>query len=151
MGRSQAIDERIDSEVAQREHETTDEMNDWPEQIAAVTTPELAKTISILQQAGKPMTAIEIATRLGLEGCRESQRRHVRAIIEELRNKGCRIAANQRDGCWIARGDQEWRQYLEGRKIEAKQQIGEAHRRKKCTYEDGTIAMFGQQVGVGIG
>lgn len=126
-------------------------MNDWPEQIAAITGPELAKTVSILQQATGPMTAIEVAARLGLAGCRESQRRHVRAIIEELRNKGVRIVANQIDGCWIAKGDQEWREYLEGRKIEAKQQIGEAHRRKKCCYEDGTTAMFGQQVGTGIG
>lgn len=124
-------------------------MNDWPEHIAAINGTELAKALSVLQDAKGPMTAIEIAARLGLGGCRESQRRRVRAIIEELRNKGWRIAANQTDGCWIARDDQEWRDYLESRKIEAKQQIGEAHRRKKCTYDDGTIAMFGQQVGVG--
>ncbi len=125
-------------------------MND-SEPIAHWNGAELAKTLSILQGAAGPMTAIEIAARLGLGGCRESQRRHVRAIIEELRIKGCRIAANQIDGCWIAKDDQEWRDYLEGRKIEAKQQIGEAHRRKKCSYDDGTLAMFGQQVGTGIG
>jgi biotin operon repressor len=126
-------------------------VNDWPEQIAAISGPELSKAVSIFQQAAGPMTAIEIATKLGLEGCRESQRRRVRAIIEELRNKGWPIAANQKDGCWMAKNAAEWRQYLEGRKIDAKQQIGEAHRRKKCTYDDGTIAMFGQQVGTGIG
>jgi len=126
-------------------------MTDQIEQIRAITTPELAACLAILQQADGPITAIEIAGKLHLDGCRESQRRHVRAIIEELRNKDCRIAANQRDGCWIAKNDQEWREYLEGRKIEAKRQIGEAHRRKKCTYKNGTIAMFGQQVGVGIG
>jgi biotin operon repressor len=126
-------------------------MNDWPEQIAAITGPELAKAVSILQQAKEPMTAALLAARLGLSGCRESQRRRVRAIIEELRNKGWPIVANQIDGCWLAKNSKEWRDYLEGRKIEAKQQIGEAHRRKKCTYDDGTIAMFGQQVGTGIG
>lgn len=126
-------------------------MTDWPEHIATITGPELAKALSILQEAKEPMTAIEIAARLGLSGCRETQRRHVRAIIEELRDKGVRIAANQIDGCWIAKDDEEWRNYLEGRKIEAKEQIGEAHRRKKCTYDDGTIAMFGQQMATGIG
>ena len=126
-------------------------MTDQIEQIRTITTPELALTISILDAAKGPMTAIEIAAKLHLEGCRESQRRHVRAIIEELRNKGVRVVANQIDGCWIAKDDNEWREYLEGRKIEAKQQIGEAHRRKKCSYNDGTIAMFDQQVGTGIG
>ena len=126
-------------------------MTDCPEHIRAITTPELANCLAILQQANGPLTATEIAAKLRLEGCRESQRRHVRAIIEELRNNGLWVVANQKDGCWIAKDEQEWRQYLEGRKIEAKQQIGQAHRRKKCSYDDGTMAMFGQQVGTGIG
>jgi biotin operon repressor len=126
-------------------------MTDLPRPVTYWNGAEVAKTLSILERATGPLTAIEIATRLGLEGCRESQRRHVRAIIEELRDKGVRIVADRKNGYFITRHDSVWRDYLDGRQIEGKGIIGEAHRRKKCMYEDGTIAMFGQQVATGIG
>jgi len=126
-------------------------MPDWPEQLTTPSSDDLSLTLSILQRANAPMTAIEIAAMLHLDGCRESQRRRVRAIIEELRNRGVKVVANQTAGCWIAKNEEQWRDYLEGRMIEAKHQIGEAYNRKQCTYEDGTIAMFGQCVSVGVG
>lgn len=115
-----------------------------------VTTDELANCLAILKDADRPMTAAQIAARLGLSGCRETQRRRVRAMTLALRDKGCRIVANQIDGIWLARNDREWRDYLEGRKIEAKTILGVTHPRIRWAVESkGQGLLYGQRLTTG--
>lgn len=116
-----------------------------------VTSQEAARCLSILESAGGPMVAAKIAVRLGLGGLRESQRRHVRAIITELRENGCKVIGDRQNGYSLTDDDRQWRDYLENRQIGAKRVLGQTHRQKKLTYPDGTVAMFGQRAGVGIG
>lgn len=114
-----------------------------------VTTNELAQCLAILRDADRPMTAAQIAKRLGLPGCRETQRRRVRAMTLALRDKGCRIVANQTDGIWLARNDREWRDYLEGRKIEAKTILGVTGPRIREAASKGQRLLFGQRYTTG--
>lgn len=115
-----------------------------------VTADELAECLTILKNADRAMTAAQIAARLGLSGCRETQRRRVRAMTLALRDKGCRIVANQIDGIWLARNDREWRDYLEGRKIEAKTILGVTHPRIRQAVESkGQGLLYGQRLTTG--
>ena len=103
-----------------------------------ITTSELVRCRDLLYEAAGPMTAIEIAEELGLGGCRETKRRHVRAIIEVLRDKGHKIIGDSRVGYWFARTQTEWVMYLDSRQIGAKQVLGKTHKAKKLAYPDGT-------------
>jgi biotin operon repressor len=96
-----------------------------------ITTLEAAKCLSFLESANKPMTAIELARKLYLAGNRESQRRHVRALVEKLRDNGSMIVATLQDGYFLTEDLQLWQDYLEDRQIDAKSILGETHRRKK--------------------
>ena len=114
-----------------------------------ITIPQLAKALALLEAGTGPMTAIEIAEELGLGGCRETKRRHVREIVKELRDKGNRVIGTIRDGYYLARDDKQWRDYLESRQVGAKQVLGKTHKEKKLAYPDGTLALFNRPVGVG--
>jgi hypothetical protein len=115
-----------------------------------VTTDELAECLAMLKSAAGPATAAQIAARLGLPGCRETQRRRVRAMTLALRDRGCRIVANQTDGIWLARNEREWRDYLEGRKIEAKTILGVTHPRIRQVVESkGQGLLYGQRLTTG--
>ena len=115
-----------------------------------VTADELAQCLAILKNADGPTTAAQIAARLGLPGCRETQRRRVRAMILTLRDKGCRIVANQTDGVWLARNDREWRDYLEGRNIKAKTILGVTGPRIREAESKGQKLLFGQHYTTGV-
>ena len=91
---------------------------------------EAARLLRMLETARTPITAAELARRLALPGCRETQRRHVRAIIEQLREAGCRIVGDG-GGCRLTRDAAEWNAYNEYRKNNGKRLIGEAHRRQR--------------------
>jgi len=96
-----------------------------------ITTLELARCLSFLESADKPLVAADIATKMRLPGNRETQRRHVRALVEKLRENGSMIVANLQDGYSLTEDLHIWRDYLEGRQIDAKQIFGETHRRKR--------------------
>lgn len=96
-----------------------------------VTSDMAADCLKLLKAAGEPMTAIEIAGSLYLAGSRESKRRHVRAIIEQLRENGSQIIATLQAGYWLTDDARLWRDYLEGRQIDAKRILGQTHRKKK--------------------
>ena len=96
-----------------------------------VTTLDASKCLRILQASHEPLVAAELAARLQLSGNRETQRRHVRAIVKHLRDNGSRIVATLAGGYWLTNDDEIWRDYLEGRAIDAKRIIGEASRKKK--------------------
>lgn len=101
-----------------------------------VTSDEPARCLGVLKQAARPVVAADIACRLGLGGKRETQRRHVRAIVKRLREVGSMIVATLNGGYWLTDDEQLWKEYLEGRKIDAKRIIGEAHRRKKMVTDN---------------
>jgi len=96
--------------------------------------------LKILQKADKPLTAIQIATMLYLPGNRESQRRRVRAIIEQLRLDGHWIIANLQDGYWLTDDYRMWRHYIEGWEISAKQILADVGKKKMvATQREGSL------------
>jgi len=96
-----------------------------------VTTQETARCLGILQRLTVPIVAAGLADLLGLAGSRETKRRHVRAIIKRLRDKGVMVVAVGISGYFITEDTTIWKDYLKGRQITAKRIIGETHRRKK--------------------
>ncbi len=118
-----------------------------------VTTLEVARCLSILESADEPIVAAELAARLHLSGNRESQRRHIRAIIKQLRDDGSMIIATLQDGYFLTEDPQFYQDYLDGKQIDAKRILGETHRRKKMLTEvgSGQGVLFGPVVTTGIG
>jgi biotin operon repressor len=117
-----------------------------------VITSDLARCLTILKETGTPLTAAEIASRLYLPGCRETQRRHVRAIIEQLRKSGAKIIATLSEGYWLTNDLALWRDYLEGRQIDAKIILAETYKRKRMLADAaGQGILFGQKMTIGIG
>ncbi|MCE5184961.1 MAG: hypothetical protein LLF76_02405 [Planctomycetaceae bacterium] len=114
-----------------------------------VTTDLLARCLAVLRNAEGPVTAAEIAARVYLGGNRESRRRHVRAIIAELRCRGHWIVAANALGCWLTADETIWKDYLEHRTIDGRRIIGEASRRKKAVLVDakGQALLFSPKIG----
>jgi len=96
-----------------------------------ITTEQASKCFWILESAEEPIVAVDIARKLNLPGNRETQRRHVRAIIEHLRKGGAWIVGFNPDGYFLTKDPQLWRDYLVGRQIDAKQVLGITHKQKK--------------------
>jgi len=116
-----------------------------------VTAQEAAKCLRILEQARAPMVAAELARSLYLGGNHESQRRHVRAIIEQLRYNGSMIVATRRQGYWLTDDERLWKDYLEGRQIDAKRILGETHKRKRMLADaKGQGLLFDQRIRCGV-
>ena len=78
------------------------------------------RLLANLQDANKPITAIDLAERLELEGSRETQRRHVRILVRFLRHVGHKVCADSQAGYWLARYDGEWTKYLEAVRTRAR-------------------------------
>jgi len=85
----------------------------------------------LLQVADEPVVAADLANDLWLEGSRETKRRKIRALVKELRDDGNWIVATIFDGYWLTHDYSLWRDYNEGKKIEAKRIFAEVSRRKK--------------------
>jgi len=118
-----------------------------------ITTEEAARCLRLLKAADKPMTAALIAARLYLSGSRETQRRHVRALIKHLRDEcGTHIIATLWGGYFLTDDLQLWRDYNEGRSITAKRIFAEVHKRKRMLQDrTGQGFLFGQRMSVGLG
>jgi len=116
------------------------------------TPYELSDCLAILKTAEKPLTAAEIAPKLGLAGSRETQRRRVRAIIKLLRENGCQIVATLQDGYSLADDVRMTCEYLGKRQGRAKRILGVTYKRKKMlTTARGQGLLFGPRVATGIG
>jgi hypothetical protein len=107
-----------------------------------VTTSEAAACLRLLKAAGGFLTAADIAARLRLGGCRETGRRRVRAMIDVLRNDGQWIVGFNPEGYLLTDDRSLWAAYNEGRKIDAKQVIGQASRRRMVTNDQGQGLLF---------
>lgn len=112
-----------------------------------ITTEQAAKCLSILGAASEPLTAADLAFRLQLAGSRETQRRHIREIIHHLRDKGQMIIATLSSGYWLTINASLWKEYLDGRQIDAKRILAETHHAKKTVLADssGQGFLFGQR------
>lgn len=103
-----------------------------------VTASDAARCLWILEEASEPLVAVDIAARMNLGGTRESRRRQVRAIVHNLRESGSMIVATLTGGYWLTEDVETWRRWNEDRQIDAKQIIGESHRRQKQAAEAGS-------------
>ena len=107
---------------------------DWRVSMSGMTEStrdDAARLLMRLRTARTPLTAVELAGILALPGLRETKRRHVRAIVKSLRDSGEKIVATLDGGYWLTDDPATWKEYLEGRKIDAKRVIGESHRRQQ--------------------
>jgi biotin operon repressor len=114
-----------------------------------ITTDQVAGCLGILRRADKFMTAAEIACRLGISGERETQRRHIRAIVKHLRDGGSMIVANTLDGYWLTADAALWKDYNEHRAIDAKVMLAEVSRRKKIIDKKGQGFLFNNRITAG--
>ena len=96
------------------------------------TTEECTIVMHMLCTTDAPLTAAQIADKIGLAGCRETQRRRVRAIIKQLRDEGEWIVANNYDGYWLTEDRFIWHLYNKDRALSAKYLLGEVSHRQKA-------------------
>jgi biotin operon repressor len=89
------------------------------------------RCLTLLQASDDWMTAAELASRLGIDGLRETQRRVVRDLIKQIRAAGHWVLASLTEGYYLTDNAAVWKDYLEGRQIDAKRVIGEAGRHKR--------------------
>ena len=102
-----------------------------------VTSDTARRCLAVLADADQPVVAADIAKRLHLSGGRETQRRHVRAIIKHLRDEAAaKIVATLGGGYMITADDAIWREYLEGKLIDAKRIIGRTAEKKRKVIAD---------------
>ena len=99
-----------------------------------------------------PMTAAQIAERLRFGGCRETMRRRVRTIVQGLRDKGSMIVATRQGGYMLTGDVGIWKDYLDGRQIDAKRVLAVTNRKKKMAIDSrGQGLLFGGKVICGSG
>ena len=116
-----------------------------------ITTGQVAGCLAILRRADKFMTAAEIAAHLGIGGEHETQRRHIRALVKELRDNGSMIVANTLDGYWLTQDAELWKTYVEHRAIDARVMLAEVSRRKKSLEtRKGQGFLFSNRIQAGV-
>jgi len=114
------------------------------------TREEEAACLKVLREADTPLVAVDLAARLDLTGSRETQRRQVRAIIEQLRDGGSMIVATNAQGYWLTDDPNLYRDYLECRQIDAKSILGDTGMKKSmlCNAK-GQGLLFQNKINVG--
>jgi len=119
-----------------------------------VTSDTARNCLAVLADADQPVVAADIAKMLHLAGSRETQRRRVRAIVKLLRDEAsAKIVATLGGGYMITDDDAIWREYLEGKLIDAKRIIGRAAEKKRKVIADrkGQGFLFAPgAIGVGV-
>jgi biotin operon repressor len=114
-----------------------------------ITTAKLDKTLDILKNAAGFMLSIELANKLGIGGSHELKKRTVRVIIKDLRDSGHWIVASVSYGYFLTKDLNLWREYNEGRQIDAKRIIGESAKRKNLVDSRGQVMLFDSRVNCG--
>jgi len=110
--------------------------------LAKPLTDDIARLLRIFEQAEGPMTAVQIAGRLGLDGSIETQRRAVRAMVKELRDHGHWVIATLTDGYALTKNAAIWKDYSEGRAVDARRIFWELSDRKKQMQDHGQGLLF---------
>jgi len=117
-----------------------------------ITTEQANRLLAILQKANCTIVAADLAARLRLAGTRETQRRHVRAIIKHLRDNGNWVVATLQGGYFLTTDRRLWNDYNEGRQIDAKRVLAITHKRERTLFNSaGQGVLFGPVVMTGIG
>ncbi len=116
-----------------------------------VTTGEQAACLRLLKAATGPMVAVDIAVHLGLGGCIETRRRHVRAIIKGLRDLGSLIVATKPAGYGLTEDKLVYKEYLENRLIEAKRIFGDTYNKKKDLVDSNGQGMLFEPKRISVG
>jgi len=114
-----------------------------------ITTIKLDKALDVLKNASDFILAIDLADRLGIVGNHELKRRTIRAIVKILRDNGHWIIANLSCGYYLTTDVTLWKEYNEGRQIDAKRIIGEASKRKKIVDPKGQTMLFDNRLHCG--
>ena len=91
----------------------------------------VASCLELLKASAVPIVAVGLADKLGLDGSRETVRRKVRVIVKALRDDGAMIAATINAGYFLTEDEEMYREYLDGKQIDAKRVLGETNRRKQ--------------------
>src|SRR5512133_3943011 len=99
--------------------------------LAKPLNDDLARLLRIFETADGPMTAVQIAGKLRLDGSVETQRRTVRCWVKELRDLGFWIVATLTDGYALTRDAGIWKDYSEHRTIDARRIFWEVSDRRK--------------------
>ena len=99
--------------------------------LAKPVTDDLARLLRVFETAEGPMTAVQIASKLRLEGSVETQRRTVRGWVKELRDRGFWIVATLVEGYALTKNPGIWKDYSEHRAIDARRIFWEVNDRKK--------------------
>ena len=92
---------------------------------------DLIRLLRLFETADGPMTAVQIAGKLRLDGSIETQRRAVRAMVKELRDHGHWIVATLVGGYALTKNSATWKDYSEHRTIDARRIFWELSDRKK--------------------
>jgi len=115
-----------------------------------ISSDQAAGCLSILRQATQPVTAANIAGQLHLPGVRETRRRHIRALVRQLRSGGAMIVGSISRGYWLTEDVRLWREYLEHRNIDARKILADAHRKKRSLdYAGGQGLLFERKIFAG--
>lgn len=115
-----------------------------------ITDDKCRECLEELKAASEPIVAAELGRRLKLHGCRETQRREVRAIVEYLRGQGAKIVAANPAGYWLTEDEETWREYQEKRAVDGKRILAEVSRRKKFMSVKGQGLLFAPAVSYGV-
>ena len=115
------------------------------------TTDQLQQCLSLLKQANGFINAVNLAARMQLRGDRETRRRKVRDIVKRLRDGGAWIVAQNPEGYCLTNDSDIWKQYQEGRKIDAKTILGNAYRHQKMLTDKTGQGMLFQVLGTAMG
>ena len=94
-----------------------------------------AKCLALIREQG-PVRAITLADKLGIIGDRETKRRHIRAIVQYLRNDcGIMLVADLMHGYFVTDDKKVWQDYLDGRQIGAKKILGVTHKQLRMAID----------------
>jgi hypothetical protein len=100
-------------------------------ELKPVLSDDLVRLLRLFEQADGPMTAVQIAGKLRLEGTIETQRRTIRCWVKELRDRGYWVIATLVEGYALTKNAGIWRDYSEGRAVDARRIFWEVSDRKK--------------------
>jgi biotin operon repressor len=103
---------------------------------------DLIRLMRVFETAEGPMTAVQIAGKLRLDGSIETQRRAVRGKVKELRDHGHWIIATLVEGYALTKNAGIWKDYSEHRTIDARRIFWELSDRKKQMQDHGQGLLF---------
>jgi len=91
-----------------------------------ISSSTAVKCLQLIEEYG-PITASDLANKLGVSGDHEYKRRQIRYIVKELRECGEMICADSVGGYFKTKDLKEWQKYLDIRQMGAKKILAVTH------------------------